>query len=107
MSVRFILPLPVSEVPRIVVIAYAIVELANGEYRVCGFRQDNGLGRVSAPIVSFAATSRLAQTASGRHYQLEGLPGGTATAHLAEVWCRASGAALVRDATEEWLGGSV
>lgn len=66
---------PVSECGEIRLECWSIRQVATGEQYFVGFNVDKRDGRVSTPIVSFDARTRIGFTSSGRRYHLFGKAG--------------------------------
>lgn len=66
---------PVDEQPAASLISWSIKRDHSGSEYFCGVCVENGLGRVTSPIVEFDPKELRGRTRSGRRYRLIGLPG--------------------------------
>jgi hypothetical protein len=75
---------PLNEQPDVTLRNWQVLEAPNGERHLIGYCVENLEGRVSSAVEHINADSLLAQTRSGRRYQLGGRPGHNSDAEY--VW---------------------
>jgi hypothetical protein len=75
---------PLDEQPDVTLRSWQVMEAPSGERHLVGYCVENSEGRASSAVEHIDADSLVAQTRSGRRYQLRGRPGNDSDAEY--VW---------------------
>ncbi|CAG9269534.1 conserved hypothetical protein [Paraburkholderia caribensis] len=100
-------PLPASELPRIPLSRWRILETEDGSRHFVGVDMFDSSGRVSSPIVNFDPVTMQGTTQTGRIYELIGRRGSSLNVDYVWIrWCELYEIASYTDITEAFLGGT-
>ena len=96
---------PVTETPKLRLRNWCVFESSTGERHLAGFNLSEDEGRVSSALQSVEPASRCATTATGRLYELVGLPGLESDGrYVLQRWLALNEEPQPRDVTAEvWL----
>lgn len=97
-------PPSVIDQPRVVLTRWSLLRTDNGDVHAIGYSVFDRWGRVSSALVAFDPSTRVAKSASGRLYELDGEPGVDGDAlYVLPRWCAANGVSTYDDVTAEIL----
>jgi hypothetical protein len=100
-------PRPASELPRIPLSRWRILETKDGSRHFVGVDMFDSSGRVSSPIVTFDPVTMQGTTQTGRIYELVGRKGSSLNAEYVWVrWCELYGVTSYVDVSERLLDGA-
>lgn len=100
-------PLPVSELPRVLLSQWRVLETDDGSRHFVGVDMFDRSGRVSSPIVSFDPVKMQGTTHTGRIYELVAGKGSSLMAEYVWArWCELYEVTSYIDVTERLLVGA-